>query len=64
MQTMDQSLMQLLQRGIISVKEATRQASNPSDFTLRLSGISSASDKRWDEFEDDGGSAVDPSSAP
>jgi twitching motility protein PilT len=58
-----QSLMQLLQRRIITVEEATRQASNPADFTLRLSGISSASDKHWDDFEGGGGSASGPGSA-
>jgi twitching motility protein PilT len=48
---MEQSLMQLMQKRIITVEEATREASNPADFTLRLSGISSASDKHWDGFE-------------
>lgn len=59
MQTFDQSLMQLVQQGIISVEQATRQASNPADFALRLSGIRSASDKRWDAFEGMPGGAPD-----
>jgi twitching motility protein PilT len=55
MQTMDQSLMQLVQQHIISAEEATRQASNPGDFALRLSGVSSSSDSHWDDFDGTGG---------
>lgn len=51
MQTFDQSLMQLLKSGVVSYEEALRQASNPDDFALRLSGIASASDASWDAFE-------------
>lgn len=51
MQTFDQSLMQLLTRKLISYEEALRQASNPDDFALRVSGIGSTSDTRWDQFE-------------
>jgi twitching motility protein PilT len=51
MQTMDQSLMQLVHDGVVSIEEATRQASNPADFALRLSGVSSTSDSKWDDFD-------------
>lgn len=51
MQTFDQSLMNLLSRGIISYEEALRQSSNPDDFALRFSGVSSTSDRSWDAFE-------------
>ena len=51
MQTFDQSLMFHLKKGIISYEEALRQASNPDDFALRLSGIASTSDAKWDDFE-------------
>jgi twitching motility protein PilT len=51
MQTFDQSLMQLLQSGAVTKEEALRQASNPDDFLLRLSGIDSSSDSKWDAFE-------------
>jgi twitching motility protein PilT len=51
MQTFDQSLMQLLSAGKITVDEALRQASNPGNFRLRMSGIESASDGKWDGFE-------------
>ena len=50
MQTFDQSLMQLLTRKLISYEEAIRQSSNPDDFALKVSGISSTSDSNWDEF--------------
>jgi len=52
MQTFDQSLMQLLTKDIISYEEALRQSSNPHDFALRVSGISSGSNSNWDAFED------------
>ena len=50
MQTFDQSLMQLLTQKLISYEEAIRQSSNPDDFALKVSGISSTSDSNWDEF--------------
>ncbi|MEN9796616.1 MAG: hypothetical protein RL653_312 [Pseudomonadota bacterium] len=51
MQTFDQSLMSLYKKGLITVDEAKRQASNPDDFALRLAGISGTSDSRWDDFD-------------
>jgi twitching motility protein PilT len=51
MQTFDQSLMALLGAGFISYEEALRQATNPSNFALRVQGISSTSDSKWDNFE-------------
>lgn len=51
MQTFDQSLMWLLKSGYVTYEEALRQSSNPDDFALRVSGISSTSDASWDEFE-------------
>lgn len=39
MQTFDQSLMALLQQGLISYDEALLQATNRDDFALRVSGI-------------------------
>ncbi|ACH40623.1 twitching motility pilus retraction ATPase [Citrifermentans bemidjiense Bem] len=50
MQTFDQSLMQLMTKNLISYEEAMRQSSNPDDFALKVSGISSTSDSSWDEF--------------
>ncbi|MEM1022255.1 MAG: type IV pilus twitching motility protein PilT [Myxococcota bacterium] len=54
MQTFDQALMQLLSAGKITVDEALRQASNPGNFRLRMSGVESASDGKWDGFEAQG----------
>jgi twitching motility protein PilT len=51
MQTFDQSLMSLLKGGVISYEEALRQATNPDDFALRVSGVSGTSDSKWDSFE-------------
>ncbi|AJF05762.1 type IV pilus twitching motility protein PilT [Geoalkalibacter subterraneus] len=51
MQTFDQSLMALLKKKLITFDEALRQSSNPDDFKLKMSGISSTSDLSWDDFE-------------
>jgi len=51
MQTFDQSLMWLLNSNLITYEEALRQATNPDDFALRVSGISGTSDSKWDNFE-------------
>ena len=51
MQTFDQSLMKLLTSGLISYDEALRQSSNPDDFALKMSGVSSTSDASWEGFE-------------
>jgi twitching motility protein PilT len=51
MQTFDQSLMSLYRNELITFEEAVRQSSNPDDFKLKASGISSASDLSWDDFD-------------
>ena len=51
MQTFDQSLMKLFTGKLITYEEAIRQCSNPDDFALKISGISSTSDATWDDFE-------------
>jgi twitching motility protein PilT len=63
MQTFDQSLMGLYRNELITFDEAIRQSSNPDDFKLKASGISSTSDLSWDDF---GKSAEDeqPADAP
>jgi twitching motility protein PilT len=53
MQTFDQSLFYLFQSGLISMNEAIRSATNPDEFQLRLSGISSTSGQAQDEMERD-----------
>jgi twitching motility protein PilT len=42
MQTFDQSLFQLFQKGLISMEEALHNASNVDEFRMRVSGILSA----------------------
>ncbi|HET6421516.1 MAG TPA: type IV pilus twitching motility protein PilT [Geobacteraceae bacterium] len=53
MQTFDQSLMYLYTKKFITYDEALRQSSNPDDFALKISGISSTSDTTWDHFHHD-----------
>jgi twitching motility protein PilT len=55
MQSFDQSLMQLYSRKLITYEEALRQSSNPDDFALKVSGISSTSDSTWDQFSMEAG---------
>jgi len=51
MQSFDQSIMDLYKKKMISYEEALLQATNPSDFELRVKGITGASDRGWHEFE-------------
>jgi len=62
MQTFDQSLMGLLTSRLITYEEALRQATNPDDFALRVSGIGGTSDASWDGFDGSGGRPGIPSS--
>jgi len=55
MQTFDQSLMMLVRQSLITYEEALRQASNPDDFALRFQGVSSTSDSKWDDFDQEPG---------
>jgi twitching motility protein PilT len=64
MQTFDQSLMFLLKSSLISYEEALRQATNPDDFALRVSGISGTSDSKWDSFEKSADGVAPPAPAP
>jgi twitching motility protein PilT len=60
MQTFDQSLMKLYTANLISYEEALRQSSNPDDFALKVSGVSSTSDASWDSFESQQEDVVEP----
>lgn len=42
MQTFDQSLIDLVKKGLIKYEDALKNASNPSDFALKFSGIDSS----------------------
>ena len=66
MQTFDQSLMALYKAGTISYDVAKETSSNPGNFELRVRGISSTSDSKWDSFESDkkGGGAAPPPEKP
>jgi twitching motility protein PilT len=62
MQTFDQSLYRLFRQDLISLEEALRQATNPDEFKLRVSGIHSTSDASTDQMDhaSEKGGAVDP----
>jgi twitching motility protein PilT len=47
MQSFDQSLMKWYQEGVITYESALFYSTNPSEFALRASGISSASDRTF-----------------
>jgi twitching motility protein PilT len=51
MQTFDQSLMRFYTEGKISMENALRYASNPTEFELRIKGIHATSDESWQTFE-------------
>jgi twitching motility protein PilT len=51
MQTFDQSLMGLYKQNLITYEEALRQSTNADDFALKVKGISSTSDTKWDQFD-------------
>jgi twitching motility protein PilT len=60
MQSFDQALMDLLNRGVISYDEALLQSSNPDDFALKVSGIDGGGDwKAFDERPVSGGRTFD-----
>jgi len=62
MQTFDQSLYDLMSRGIISQDAAMAWASNPDDFALKIRGVESTSDT-WGK-KDDGGPGGGPGPGP
>ena len=49
MQTFDQSLYKLFKENLITYDEALRRCNNPDDFTLKVKGIQSDSDTRWEK---------------
>jgi twitching motility protein PilT len=51
MQTFDQSLMSLYRRGLITLDDALRNSTNPSELELRVRGVHATSDKSWEQFE-------------
>ncbi len=55
MQTFDQSILSMLNKGLITYDEAMKQSSNPADFALKVKGVSSSSDMGWKDFEKEEG---------
>src|SRR5437867_12220024 len=53
MQTFDQSLMRWFKDGMIAYESALFYSSNPSEFALRVSGVDSASDRKFTEITGD-----------
>jgi len=51
MQTFDQSIMKHYTEGRISMENALRYSSNPTEFELRVKGIHATSDESWQTFE-------------
>jgi twitching motility protein PilT len=50
MQTFDQSLMRWFKEGLISYESALFYSTNPNEFALRVSGVDSASDRKFTEI--------------
>ncbi len=53
MQTFDQSLMNLQRAGLITMDEALKYASSPTDFRIRARGIEDRSRSAWNEDGED-----------
>lgn len=53
MQSFDQAIMKLFRSGLIKYEEALAQSSNPDDFDLRCKGITSASDRGWNDIAEE-----------
>ncbi|UCF77767.1 MAG: type IV pilus twitching motility protein PilT [Candidatus Eiseniibacteriota bacterium] len=54
MQTFDQAIMQLYRKQLITLENALKFCTNPSEFSLRVKGIEATSDKTWEIFEGGG----------
>jgi len=57
MQTFDQSLMKWFKDGMISYESALFYSTNPNEFALRVSGVDSASDRKFSEITGDADAA-------
>lgn len=51
MQSFDQSLMGWYSKGVVSYENALFYATNPSEFALRVQGVSGSSDTSWEGFQ-------------
>jgi twitching motility protein PilT len=50
MQTFDQAILALFQKGLVSYEEAIRWASNVDDFKLKVQGIATTADMARDDM--------------
>jgi twitching motility protein PilT len=50
MQSFDQSIMNWYRQGVISYENAMYNATNPSEFALRVQGVAGASDSKWENL--------------
>jgi twitching motility protein PilT len=64
MQTFDQSVLGLLQEGVITEEEAIRNCNNPNELSLKLKGISATSDRLWSAVEAKEGEGGAPAAVP
>ena len=58
MQTFDQSIFSLYERGLVTLEDALRWASNVDEFKLKVQGISTTSDSARDEMARGGSSGI------
>ncbi|KPJ61423.1 MAG: twitching motility protein PilT [Latescibacteria bacterium DG_63] len=54
MQTFDQAIMQLYRKEMVTLEDALKFCTNPSEFSLRVKGIEATSDKTWEIFDSGG----------
>jgi twitching motility protein PilT len=59
MQTFDQSVLTLLREGLITEEEALKNCNNPNELSLKLKGISAASDRMWQPVDASTGGGSD-----
>jgi twitching motility protein PilT len=52
MQSFDQSLMRHYSNGLITLENAIKNSTNPTEFELRIKGIHASSDTSWNSFEE------------
>jgi twitching motility protein PilT len=52
MQVFDQSVLALLRDGVITEEEALKNCNNPNELSLKLKGISAASDRTWQPVDE------------
>jgi len=52
MQTFDQSVLGLLRDSVITEEEALKNCNNPNELSLKLKGISAASDRTWQPVDE------------